>query len=134
MTHRDGLGRGGVLQEPGPSSRCGGFGQAFEGVIERKKVRRLSSRDQVSVDGTPIEAWAPVKPFRPKDGGGGSAPGPGRNGERDFHGEKRSNESHESTAGPAARLYRKGDGKENRLCYMGHALMENRDGLLVFRL
>ena len=103
----------------------------LKGVIEHKKVRRLLSRDHFSVDGTLIEAWASMKSFRPKDGGGDSGPGPGRNSERDFHGEKRSNESHESTTDPDARLYRKGDGKESRLCYMGHALMENRNGLVV---
>jgi hypothetical protein len=89
------------------------------------------SREHFSVDGTLIEAWASMKSFRPKDGGGGDGSGPGRNVERDFHGEKRSNESHESTTDPEARLYRKGNGRESRLCYMGHALMENRNGLAV---
>ncbi len=102
----------------------------LRGVIEHGKVRRLLSRDHFSVDGTLIEAWASMKSFRPKDGGGGT-PGPGRNGERDFHGETRSNESHESTTDPEARLYRKGNGKESKLCFMGHALMENRNGLAV---
>ena len=99
------------------------------GVVEHKKVRRLLSRDHFSVDGTLIEAWASMKSFRPK--GSDNDTGPGRNGERDFHGEKRSNETHESTTDPDARLYRKGNGKESRLCYMGHALMENRNGLVV---
>ncbi len=76
----------------------------LRGVIEHGRVRRLLSRDHFSVDGTLIEAWASMKSFRPKDGGEG--PGPGRNGERDFHGEKRSNESHESTTDAQARLYR----------------------------
>jgi IS5 family transposase len=71
-----------------------------------------------------------MKSFRPK-GGGGSPPGAGRNGERDFRGEKRSNETHASTTDPDARLYRKGNGRESVLCYMGHALMENRHGLAV---
>ena len=101
------------------------------GVVEHKKVRRLLSRDHFSVDGTLIEAWASMKSFRPKDGGDDEGPGPGRNGERDFRGEKRSNTTHRSTSDPDARLYRKGDGKESRLCYMGHALMENRNGLVV---
>jgi hypothetical protein len=61
----------------------------------------------------------------------GEPPAPGRNGERDFHGEKRSNATHASTTDPQARLYRKGRGKEARLCFMGHALMENRHGLIV---
>ena len=76
-----------------------------------------------------IEAWASMKSFRPKGGDdGGSA---GRNAERDFHGEKRFNETHESTTDADARLYRKGNGRESRLCFMGHALMENRNGLVV---
>jgi transposase len=100
------------------------------GVVEHKKVRRLLSRDHFSVDGTLIEAWASTKSFRPKGGDGDDAP-PGRNAERDFHGEKRSNESHESTTDPDARLYRKGNGRESKLSFMGHALMENRNGLAV---
>ena len=103
----------------------------LNGVVEHKKVRRLLSRDHFSVDGTLIEAWASMKSFRPKDGGGNDGTGPGRNGERDFHGEKRSNETHESTTDPDARLYRKGHGRESKLCFMGHALMENRNGLVV---
>ena len=102
----------------------------LSGVVEHRKVRRLLSRDHFSVDGTLIEAWASMKSFRPK-GGDDNEPPPGRNGERDFHGEKRSNESHESSTDPDARLYRKGNGRESRLCYMGHALMENRHGLVV---
>lgn len=100
------------------------------GVVEHKKVRRLLSRDHFSVDGTLIEAWASAKSFRPKndDHGGGSD---GGNAERDFHGEKRRNDTHQSTTDPEARLYRKGNGKESKLCYMGHALMENRNGLAV---
>lgn len=101
------------------------------GVVEHKKVRRLLSRDHFSVDGTLIEAWASMKSFQPKDGGGNDASGPGRNGERDFHGTKRSNATHESTSDKDARLYRKGNGRESRLCYLGHALMENRNGLAV---
>ena len=82
------------------------------------------------MDGTLIDAWASTKSFRPKGSDGDDTPA-GRNGERDFHGEKRSNETHESTTDPDARLYRKGDGRESRLCYMGHALMENCNGLVV---
>ena len=101
------------------------------GVVAHPKVRGLLSRDHFSVDGTLIEAWASMKSFRPKDGSGDEPPGQGRNGERDFHGEKRSNESHASTTDPDARLYRKGLGKEAQLCFMGHVLMENRNGLAV---
>lgn len=101
----------------------------LSGVVEHKRVRGLLSRDHFSVDGTLIEAWASMKSFRPRDGG--DAGGPGRNGERDFHGERRRNDSHASTTDPEARLYRKGNGKESKLCFMGHALMENRNGLAV---
>ena len=94
------------------------------------QVKALLSSEHFSVDGTLIDAWASMKSFRPKDGSG-SPPGPGRNGERNFRKEKRSNESHASTTDPDARLYRKADGRESRLCYMGHALMENRNGLAV---
>jgi len=100
------------------------------GVTEHKKVRRLLSRDHFSVDGTLIEAWASMKSFRPKDGDGGGGDG-GRNGERDFRGQKRRNATHASTTDPEARLYRKGNGRESKLCFMGHALMENRHGLAV---
>ncbi len=101
----------------------------LNGVVEHRTVRGLPSRDHFSADGTLIEAWASMKSFRPKDSDDDS--GPGRNAERDFHGEKRSNESHESTTDPDARLYRKGNGHESKLCFMGHALMENRNGLGV---
>ncbi|MDX8457174.1 IS5 family transposase [Mesorhizobium sp. VK9D] len=94
------------------------------------KVRKLLSSDHFSVDGTLIDAWASMKSFRPKDGSG-EPPKPGRNGERDFRKEKRSNQTHASTTDPDARLYRKADGHPSRLCYMGHVLMENRNGLAV---
>lgn len=102
----------------------------LHGVIEHRRVRRLLSRDHFSVDGTLIDAWASMKSFRPKADDDESPP-PGRNTERDFRGEKRSNATHESRTDPDARLYRKGNGKESRLCFMGHALMENRNGLIV---
>ena len=95
-------------------------------------MKRLLSTDHFSVDGTLIEAWASMKSFRPKDGSDEPpADGDGRNREADFHGEKRSNDTHASTTDPEARLYRKGPGKEAKLCFMGHALMENRNGLVV---
>jgi transposase len=99
-------------------------------LLALPKVRRLLSDDHFSVDGTLIDAWASMKSFRPKDGSG-DPPGPGRNGERNFRKEKRSNETHRSTTDPDARLYRKGDGRESRLCFMGHVLMENRNGIAV---
>jgi hypothetical protein len=94
-------------------------------------VRTLLSSEHFSVDGTLIEAWASMKSFRAKDGSGEPPAGGGRNAEADFHGRKRSNETHASTTDPDARLYRKGPGKEARLCFIGHGLMENRSGLIV---
>lgn len=103
----------------------------LQAVLAQPRVKRLLSSDHFSVDGTLIEAWASLKSFRRKDGSNRDGDGPGRNAERDFHGEKRSNETHASTTDPEARLYRKGDGQPARLCYIGHALMENRHGLVV---
>jgi len=100
-------------------------------VLARPKVKRLLSSDHFSVDGTLIEAWASIKSFRRKDGSDDDPRGPGRNAERDFRKEKRSNATHASRTDPEARLYKKGDGQPARLCYMGHALMENRHGLVV---
>jgi len=100
-------------------------------VLAQPRVKRLLSTDHFSVDGTLIEAWASIKSFRKKDGSNDDDQGPGRNGERNFHGEKRSNETHQSTTDSEARLYRKGDGQPAKLCYLGHALMENRHGLAV---
>ena len=99
-------------------------------VVNLPQVRQLLSSEHFSVDGTLIEAWASMKSFRPKDGGG-EPPAPGRNGERDFHGEKRSNETHASTPDPDARLYRKGPGQPAKLAYLGHVLMENRHALVI---
>ena len=82
------------------------------------------------MDGTLIEAGASMKSFRPKDGSG-EPPTPGRNGEVDFRGEPRSNDTHASTTDPDARLYKKAAGQAAKLCHMGHALMENRNGLVV---
>jgi transposase len=99
-------------------------------LLALPQVRKLLSNEHFSVDGTLIEAWASMKSFRPKDGSG-EPPSAGRNGERDFHNEKRSNDTHASTTDPDARLYRKADGRESRLCFMAHVLMENRNGLAV---
>src|SRR4051795_3252874 len=99
-------------------------------LLALPQVKKLLSSEHFSVDGTLIDAWASMKSFRPKDGSG-EPPSPGRNGERNFHNEKRSNDTHASTTDPDARLYRKADGRESRLCFMGHVLMENRNGLAV---
>jgi transposase len=104
-------------------------------ILARPQVKRLLSTDHFSVDGTLIEAWCSMKSFRPKEEGGGDGPpldGPGgRNPEVDFRGEKRSNATHASTTDPDALLYRKSPGTGAKLCYMGHVLMENRNGLVV---
>ena len=86
------------------------------------------SDEHFTVDGTLIEAWASHKSFRRKDEPGDQ---PGASGEVDFHGEKRSNETHQSTTDPDARLYKKSKGSEAKLSYLGHVLVENRHGLLV---
>ena len=102
-------------------------------VLAQARVKKLLSTDHFSVDGTLIEAWASMKSFRPKVETSSDEPssGGGRNVEVDFKGEKRSNQTHESTTDPQARLYRKGAGMEAKLCFMGHGLMENRSGLIV---
>ena len=99
-------------------------------VLNQEPVKALLSDDHFSVDGTLIEASASIKSFRPKDGSS-EPPAPGRNGERDFHAEKRSNATHASTTDPEARLYRKGRGQPAKLAYLAHVLMENRHTLVV---
>jgi IS5 family transposase len=100
-------------------------------VLSQSQVKRLLSSEHFSADGTLIEAWASMKSFKPRDGSDDPPAAGGRNVETNFHGEKRSNETHASTTDPDARLYRKGPGKEAKLCFIGHGLMENRSGLLV---
>ena len=102
----------------------------LEAVLRHAKVKRFLSDDHFSVDGTLVEAWASMKSFRARDGSD-EPPSAGRNGDQDFHGKTRANDSHASTTDPEAKLFRKGAGKEAKLCFMGHALMENRNGLLV---
>jgi transposase len=99
-------------------------------VLNLPQVEGLLSSEHFSVDGTQIKAWASMKSFRRRDGNDHDS-GSGRNAERDFHGEKRSNETHASTTDPDARLSRKSAGHEAKLAYTGHLLMENRNGLLV---
>lgn len=100
----------------------------FSEVVNLAKKHGWVSDDHFSVDGTLIEAWASMKSFRPggEDQGGGDG-----NGWSDFKGQKRSNDTHASTTDPEAKLLRKGNGKEARLCFAGHATMENRNGLCV---
>lgn len=99
----------------------------FVAVVAQANAAGLLSDEHFSVDGTLIEAWAGHKSFQPKDGSGGSAPG----GPGDFKGQRRSNQTHQSTTDPDARLYRKGDSQPAELCYLGHVLSENRNGLAV---
>jgi transposase len=99
-------------------------------VLAHREVKPLLSSDHFSVDGTLVEAWASLKSFRAKDGSD-EPPSPGRNGERDFHGEKRTNDTHASTTDPDAKLYRKSSNTAAKLSYIGHALAENRHGLIV---
>src|SRR5476651_483924 len=93
-------------------------------VLAHPRVKRLLSSDHFSVDGTLIEAWASMKSFKPKDA---DKDDDGSN----FHGQKRKNDTHASTSDPDAKLYRKAAGREARLSYMGHVVMENRHGLAV---
>ena len=105
----------------------------FDAVMSQAREANLISEDHFSVDGTLIEAWASLKSFRPKgeDRPGDKDQGDPGNRWVDFHGEKRSNDTHESKTDPESLLARKGAGKESKLYYGAHALMENRNGLLV---
>ena len=99
-------------------------------ILADPAVVPLLSDEHFPVDGTLIEAWASMKSFKPKDGTG-EPPAGGRNGEVDFRGTPRSNETHASTTDPDARLYKKAAGQAAKLCHMGHVLTENRHGLVV---
>lgn len=99
------------------------FTKFMTSLLNHPQVNPLLSDEHFSVDGTLIEAWASQKSFRPKDGGGDDG--------ANFHGQKRKNDTHASTSDPDSRLYRKAAGREAKLSYMGHAVMENRHGLAV---
>ena len=101
------------------------FARFMTRLLNHPQVKPLLSDEHFSVDGTLIEAWASQKSFRPKDGSGDD------DGGANFHGQKRKNDTHASTSDPNSRLYRKAAGREAKLCYMGHAAMENRHGLAV---
>lgn len=103
----------------------------FDAVVGHAKRAGLMSNEHFTVDGTLIEAWASLKSFQPKDSDKEPPATGGSNPDVDFRGEKRRNDTHESKTDPEAKLYRKGDGKEAKLSYSGHALMENRNGLCV---
>jgi transposase len=101
----------------------------FDAVVTQARHGGVMSDDHFTVDGTLIDAWASLKSFRRKDRD--DSVRRGRQGDVDFHGEKRRNETHVSTTDPESRLMRKGRGKEAKLCYGAHVLMENRNGLVV---
>ncbi|HVP52317.1 MAG TPA: IS5 family transposase [Terriglobales bacterium] len=99
-------------------------------VVEQARNQGLTSDEHFTVDGTLLEAWASVKSFQPKDEQRQPPDDPG-NPTVNFHGERRSNDTHESTTDPEAKLARKGQGKEAKLSYSGNLLVENRNGLIV---
>ena len=100
-------------------------------VVEQARSAGLTSDEHFSVDGTLLEAWASLKSFQPKDGKNDTPPDDPGNPTVNFHGERRSNDTHMSKTDPDARLARKGPGKEAKLSYSGHLLVENRNGLIV---
>jgi len=103
----------------------------FAAVVRQAKLRRYVSSDHFSVDGTLLEAWASHKSFKPKDAPQDPPPGAGRNAEVSFHGQRRSNQTHQSSTDPEARLARKSNGTAARMCFAGHLLMEHRNALIV---
>jgi transposase len=105
----------------------------FAEIMRHADARGLLSKEHFSVDGTLIQAWASQKSFRPKDGSDDQGPGGGggRNAQADWKGQPRSNDTHASTTDPDARTYRKSHNTASLLCYQGHVLMENRNGLVV---
>ena len=100
-------------------------------MLREAGEQELLSEEHFTVDGTLLEAWASQKSFQRKDAPEGPPPEDPGNPTVDFHKEKRTNETHQSTTDPDARLARKGKGKEAKLSYAGHVLMENRNGLVV---
>jgi len=103
----------------------------FHGVLKQAREADLLSDEHFSVDGTLMEAWASQKSFQRKDAGGAPTPDDPGNPTVNFHGEKRSNATHESKTDPDARLARKSGGHEAKLAYTGNVLIENRNGLVV---
>jgi transposase len=99
-------------------------------IVRKARIAHLLSNEHFSVDGTLIESWAAVKSMRRRDGSD-EPPGPGRNPTVNWHGQKRTNETHVSPRDPEAKLFRKGNAQAAKLCYMGHTLMDHRHGLIV---
>jgi len=105
--------------------------ELFEAIVEQARMAGLLSDEHFSVDGTMIEAWASHRSFPPKDDSGGSGGSGGRNDARDYRGEQRTNDTHACTTDPEAKLYRKSAGATSKPAYLGHAVSENRHGLIV---
>jgi len=103
----------------------------FDAVLRQAREGALLSDEHFTVDGTLLEAWAGLKSFQRTDGEPPSPPDDPGNPTVNFHGETRTNETHASTTDPDAQLYRKGQGKEAKLTYMGHVLLDNRHGLVT---
>ena len=103
----------------------------FQAVLQQARERDLLSNEHFTMDGTLLEAWASLKSFQRKDGKPPARPDDPGNATVDFHGQKRSNQTHESKTDPDAKLARKGKGKEAKLSYNGNLLVENRNGLIV---
>jgi len=106
-------------------------GEFFRRIVAQAQALGLLSNEHFTVDGTLIEAWASLKSFKRKDQKAGGGPDDPGNPAVNFHGEHRSNTTHQSTTDPEALLARKGKGKEAKLCYSGNALVENRNSLLI---
>lgn len=106
-------------------------GVLFDGIVAQARAQGLLSSEHFSVDGTLVRAWASLKSFVPKDGPPPPESGSKSNPEVNFRGTRRTNETHESRTDPDARLFRKSKNTEAILCYMGHVLMENRNGLVL---
>ena len=117
--NRDRLMRGGIADK------------FFDAVLTQADDHNFLSEEHFTVDGTLLEAAASLKSFQPKSGEKDDSDDDPGNPSVDFHGKKRKNETHQSTTDPEALLYRKGNNREAKLCYMGHLLMENRNGLAV---
>jgi transposase len=105
--------------------------QFFAAVMDEATKAKLISDDHFTVDGTLLQAWAALKSVKPRDDDRVPPASGGKNADIDFHGQRRTNETHVSTTDPEARIARKGRGQEARLCFGGHVLMENRNGLVL---
>jgi transposase len=104
--------------------------ELFACVVEQARELKLLSDEHFTVDGTLIEAWASHKSFKPKDKSNKDS-GNDSNNSGDFRGQKRRNDTHQSTTDPEAKLYRKSNGQESKLAFLGHAMMDNRHGLVI---